>query len=143
MKHIFALALSAALLALTACSDSDDAKPEAEAPAVAPAQQAPAQQSTAPAGQQLSPAQQQALDEAKDMPKQGTVLELLHASGYTYMKVDVGSDKPLWIAVTMMRAQPNDTVQWGDAAVMHNYTSKSLHRTFDTILFASSASIVN
>lgn len=143
MKRISALALSAALLALTACSDSDDAKPEAEAPAAAPTQQAPAQQSAAPAGHQLSPAQQQALDEAKDMPKQGTVLELMHASGYTYMKVDVGSDKPLWIAVTMMRAQPNDTVQWGDAAVMHNYTSKSLHRTFDTILFASSASIVN
>jgi len=147
MKRISALALSAALLTLTACSDSDDAKPEAEAPASAPTQQAPApqapaQQSTAPAGHQLSPSQQQALDEAKDMPKQGTVLELLHASGYTYMKVDVGSDKPLWIAVTMMRAQPNDKVQWGDAAVMHNYTSKSLHRTFDTILFASSASIV-
>ncbi len=142
MKRISALALSAALLALTACSDSDDAKPEAEAPTAAPAQQAPAPQSTAPAGQPLSPAQQQALAEAATMPKQGTVLELLHASGYTYMKVDVGSDKPLWIAVTMMRAQPNDKVQWGDAAVMHNYTSKSLHRTFDTILFASSASIV-
>ncbi len=146
MKRISALALSAALLALTACSDSDDAKPTAEAPAAAPAQQTPTQttpqQSTAPAGQPLSPAQQQALAEAATMPKQGTVLELLHASGYTYMKVDVGSEKPLWIAVTMMRAQPNDTVQWGDAAVMRNYTSKALHRTFDTILFASSASIV-
>jgi len=138
MKRISALALSAALLALTACSDSDEAKPEAEAPAAA----APAQQSAAPAGHQLSPAQQQALDEAKDMPKQGTVLEMMHAAGYTYMKIDTGSAEPLWIAATMMRAQINDKVQWSDAAVMHNYTSKSLHRTFDKILFVSSASIV-
>ena len=148
MKRISALAFSAALLALTACSDSDDAKSEAEDPAAAPAQQAPAQQtpapqSAAPAGQPLSRAQEQALAEAAKMPRQGTVLELMHASGYTYMKVDVGSDKPLWVAVTMMRAQPNDKVQWGEAAVMHNYESKSLHRTFDMILFASSASIIN
>ncbi|VAX02266.1 hypothetical protein MNBD_GAMMA20-240 [hydrothermal vent metagenome] len=148
MKRISALAFSAALLALTACSDSDDAKSEAEDPAAAPAQQAPAQQtpapqSAAPAGQPLSRAQEQALAEAAKMPRQGTVLELMHASGYTYMKVDVGSDKPLWVAVTMMRAQPNDKVQWGEAAVMHNYESKSLHRTFDMILFASSASVIN
>ncbi|HEX23035.1 MAG TPA: hypothetical protein ENH21_06345 [Chromatiales bacterium] len=143
MKRISTLALSAALLALTACSDSDDAKPEAEAPAAAPTQQAPAPQSAAPAGHQLSPAQQQALDEAKNMPKQGTVLEMMHAAGYTYMKIDTGSAEPLWIAATMMRAQINDKVQWSDAAVMHNYTSKSLHRTFDKILFVSSASIVN
>ncbi|MCF6209098.1 MAG: hypothetical protein L3J88_13390 [Gammaproteobacteria bacterium] len=153
MKRISALAFSAALLALAACSDSDDAKSEAEDPAAAPAQQAPAQQapaqqtpapqSAAPAGQPLSLAQQQALAEAAKMPRQGTVLELMHASGYTYMKVDVGSDKPLWVAVTMMRAQPNDKVQWGEAAVMHNYDSKSLHRTFDMILFASSASVIN
>ena len=76
------------------------------------------------------------------MPKQGTVLEMMHAAGYTYMKIDTGSAEPLWIAATMMRAQINDKVQWSDAAVMHNYTSKSLHRTFDKILFVSSASIV-
>ncbi len=150
MKHLSILALAATLLALTACSDSDDAKPAAntEAPA-APAQQAPAApaapapQSSAPAGQQLSPAQRQALAEAQGMPKQGTVLELMHASGYTYMKVDTGDNKTLWIAASLMRAKPDDTVQWGDAAVLHNFNSKSLHRTFDTILFVSNASVVN
>lgn len=150
MKRISILALSATLLALAACSDSDDAKPATEAAAPAqqstpatPAPQPPAQQSAAPAGHQLSPAQQQALAEARSLPKQGTVLELMHAAGYTYMKVDIGTDEPLWIAASMMRAKANDTVQWGDAAVLHNYNSKTLHRTFDKILFVSSAEIVN
>ncbi|HHJ15473.1 MAG TPA: hypothetical protein ENJ80_02130 [Gammaproteobacteria bacterium] len=146
MKRISALVLSAALLTLTACSDSDDAKPEAETTPAAPAQQAPAapaQQSSAPAGHPLNPAQQQALAEAQGIPKQGTVMEMMHAAGYTYMKVDTGSGEPLWIAATMMRIQPNDKVQWGDAAVMHNFNSKSLHRTFDKILFVSNASVVN
>jgi len=148
MKRISALALGATLLALTACSDSDDAKPEAETTPAAPAQQAPAaqapaQQSSAPAGHPLSPAQQQALAEAQGMPKQGTVLEMMHAAGYTYMKVDTGNGEQVWIAASMMRIKPDDKVQWGDAAVMHNFNSKSLHRTFDKILFVSNASVVN
>ncbi len=149
MKRISALALSAALLALTACSDSDDARPTAETTPAAPAEQtapatpAPAPQSSVPPGHQLSPAQQQALAEAQSLPKQGTVLELMHAAGYTYMKVDIGDNEPLWIAASMMRAHPNDTIAWSDAAVLHNYNSKTLHRTFDKILFVSSAKIID
>ena len=139
MKRISILVLGGALLALTACSDSDDAKPQAETTTAAPAQQA-----AVPAGHpQLSPSQQQALAAAQGIPKSGTVLEMMHAAGYTYMKVDTGSGEPVWIAATMMRVQTNDKVQWADAAVMRNFASKSLHRTFDKILFVSNASVVN
>jgi len=144
MKRISTLALCAALLALAACSDSDDTKKKPQVETAAPAQQAPAQQSAMPPGhQQLSPAQRQALAAAQGLPKRGTVLEMMHAAGYTYMKIDTGNGEPIWIAATMMRVQPNDKVQWADAAVMRNFTSKSLHRTFDRILFVSNASVID
>jgi hypothetical protein len=42
----------------------------------------------------------------------------------------------------MMRVKQQDNVQWADAAVMKNFASKSLHRTFDEILFVSNASVI-
>lgn len=139
MKQLSALALGASLLALTACSDSDDAQPEVQASAPAATATAPAQP-TAPAGHPtMTPSQQQAIAEAQTMPNHGSVTEMMHASGYTYMNIDTGNGQSVWIAATMMRVKPGDQIQWGDAAVMHNFTSKSLHRDFDKILFVSNA----
>lgn len=138
MKQLSILALSAALLGLVACSDSGDGKP-AQPVADAPAQPSTQQQ---PTGKPLSPAQQQAVDDAKGMAKQGVVKEMLHASGYTYMNVDTGAGKSVWIAATTMRVKNGNTVKWADAAVMRNFNSKALHRTFDEILFVSNASVI-
>ncbi len=124
-------------LALIACSDSDN-KQAAQSKVVAPATQTPAQ----PGQQQLSPSQQAAIAAAKDLPKQGKVLEMMHAAGYTYMNIDAGTGKPMWIAATMMRVKPEQNVKWTDAAVMNNFASKSLHRTFDQILFVSNAQVI-
>lgn len=131
---INSLIVGAFALVLTACSDSTE-------PKVADQQQTtPANsQNTTPA---LNPSQQAAVDAAKGMPKQGTVLKMMHAAGYTYMNVDTGSGEPLWIAATMMRVKPQQKVQWADAAVMQNFKSSSLHRTFDKILFVSNASVI-
>ena len=131
------LALSVALLSLIGCSESTE--PQTAQPAAQATNQAPGQ--TAPA-HPLNPQQQAAIDAAKGLPKQGTVKEMMHASGYTYMNVDTGAGDPVWIAATMMRVKPQDKVQWSDAAVMRNFNSKSLHRTFDEILFVSNASVV-
>ena len=129
-------------LALIACSDSDKNKEATQSKATAPATQTPAQSTQQPGQQQLSPAQQAALAAAKDLPKQGKVLEMMHASGYTYMNVDTGTGQPMWIAASMMRIKPEQNVKWTDAAVMNNFTSKSLHRTFDQILFVSNAKVI-
>lgn len=134
MKQLFILALGAALLGLLGCSESTDSQSKTAAE--------PQQQSANPAGHKLSPQQQAAVDAAKGLPKQGTVKEMMHAAGYTYMNVDIGADKPVWIAATMMRVKPEDKVQWSDAAVMRNFKSSSLHRTFDEILFVSNASVI-
>ncbi len=139
MKQLYILALGAALLSLMACSDSDDDKsPQPAATASAPQTQQTQQPAT-----KLNPAQQQAIDDAKGMPKQGVVKTMLHSSGYTYMDVDTGNDKSVWIAAAMMRIKIGDTIKWTDAAVMRDFKSSSLHRTFDEILFVSNASVAN
>ncbi len=129
-------------LALIACSDSDNNKETTQSTTTVPANQAPAQPAQQQGQRQLSPSQQAAIAAAKDLPKQGKVLEMMHAAGYTYMNVDTGTGQPMWIAASMMRIKPEQNVKWTDAAVMNNFTSKSLHRTFDQILFVSNAQVV-
>jgi len=124
-------------LTIMACSDSGNNQ-TIQTESVAPTTQAPAQ----PGQQQLSPTQQAAIAAAKNLPKQGKVMEMMHAAGYTYMNVDAGTGKPLWIAASMMRVKPQQTIKWTDAAAMNNFTSKALHRTFDQILFVSNAKVV-
>jgi hypothetical protein len=128
-------------LALIACSDSDN-KQTAHVDNATSTTQAPAPSGQQPGQRQLSPAQQAAIAAAKNLPKQGKVTEMMHAAGYTYMKIDTGTDKSMWIAASMMRVKPEQNVKWTDAAVMNNFTSKSLHRTFDQILFVSNAQVI-
>jgi hypothetical protein len=135
MKRFSLVAVSAVLIGLLGCSESTDTQSQN----AQPADQATAQ---APAGHPLNAQQQAAINAAKDLPKQGTVKEMIHAAGYTYMNVDTGDGKTLWIAATMMRVKPENKVQWGDAAVMRNFNSSSLHRTFDEILFVSNAAVI-
>jgi hypothetical protein len=71
---------------------------------------------------------------------QGQVLNVRHASGYTYMEVDYNGKKT-WIASTALKVNSGDKVMWKDAAVMNNFQSKTLHKTFDEILFVSHAAI--
>lgn len=124
-------------LTIMACSDAGNNQTN-QTESAAPTAQAPTQ----PGQKQLSPTQQAAMDAAKNLPKQGKVMEMMHAAGYTYMNVDAGTGKPLWIAASMMRVKPQQTIKWTDAAVMNNFTSKSLHRTFDQILFVSNAKVI-
>jgi hypothetical protein len=146
------------LVTATACSK----KSETESTTAAPAAQAPAATApTAPAAQSAMPADamhQQAMAGAHPggMPMtgaapqpaamganggQGKIVNTMHASSYTYMEVDTGARK-VWIATNAMQVNNGDTVRWNDAAVMKNFTSNALHRTFDEILFVSAAEVV-
>lgn len=71
-------------------------------------------------------------------PRQGKVIKAMHAGGYTYMQIE-NDGKQFWIAATMLNVQRNDKVSWSDAAVMKNFTSSSLRKTFDKILFVTAA----
>jgi len=67
------------------------------------------------------------------------VLETLNSGGYTYIKVQEGSNS-YWIAMTQRDVKKGDTIKYNEQGWMKNFHSKTLNRTFDTILFASDAS---
>jgi len=65
----------------------------------------------------------------------GTVLETIDSAGYTYLLVDTGTARQ-WVAVTATKVNVGDTVSYYDGMVMPNFTSKSLNKTFDSIIFS-------
>ncbi len=111
-------------LTLTACSNQQEPAAEAttnekSAPAVA-AQQQDAPVVAAPAQAVIS----------------GTVLETMNAAGYTYLQVDTGTDQP-WVAIPETQLAVGDQVSYRQGMVMKNFPSKSLDRTFESIVFSS------
>ncbi len=68
-----------------------------------------------------------------------TVLETMSSGGYTYMKVHEGQ-KDYWIAMTQRAVKKGESISYSEQGWMQNFHSKTLNRTFDSILFAGSAS---
>ncbi len=66
----------------------------------------------------------------------GTVLETMASGGYTYMKVDTGKAQQ-WCAIPEAQVKTGDKISYHDGMVMDNFTSKSLNRTFDSIVFST------
>jgi hypothetical protein len=68
--------------------------------------------------------------------KTGTVAETMDAAGYTYMLVDDGTTKT-WVAVLKSDVAVGQEVSYYDGMVMTNFVSKTLGRTFDSIVFSN------
>lgn len=72
---------------------------------------------------------------------EGKVLQTQTAGGYSYIEVkhDKGSD---WLAAPAMAVKTGDTVRYEGGAVMTNFTSSALKRTFPSILFVGGVEVV-
>jgi hypothetical protein len=66
----------------------------------------------------------------------GTVLETMGSGGYTYMKVDTGSGQP-WIAIPKSSIKVGQKVTYLPGAAMKNFSSKTLNRSFEVIIFSA------
>ena len=89
-------------------------------------------QPNAPARQPAAPSQ---------FTNQGKVLDVIDASIYTYIQVT--SDKsPVWLAASKTKVAKGDTIRYPNGAPMANFYSKSLNRTFDTIIFLDKVEVV-
>ena len=71
-----------------------------------------------------------------DNPNQGVVLSSLDASGYTYIEVETPAGR-VWVAGTRIDLKRGERILWEQPAVMTNFYSKTLDRTFEKILFVS------
>ncbi len=73
-------------------------------------------------------------DEEEDMPHEGTVLEVIQASVYTYLRVD-GPAGAQWIAGPQGEYLPGQRIHYSRGTPMENFYSRALERSFERILF--------
>lgn len=65
---------------------------------------------------------------------EGTVLDTMNGGGYTYVQIKE-SDKTFWAAGPQIEVSKGDTVVVQEQMWMNDFTSKTLDRTFDELLF--------
>lgn len=66
----------------------------------------------------------------------GTIKETMDASGYTYMLV-TSAGKDIWVAIPETQVEAGTTVNYYQGMEMKDFNSKTLNRTFDSIIFSS------
>jgi hypothetical protein len=67
----------------------------------------------------------------------GKVLSTMDVPSYTYVEVLQG-DKKMWLAAATAKVKKGDTVRFDNGMVMTNFYSKTLKRTFPSIVFVNS-----
>jgi len=71
---------------------------------------------------------------------EGIVVDTMDAGGYTYMELENSGHK-FWIAAPTTQVNKGDHIRYFGSMVMSNFTSKTLNRTFSTIVFVTSTQI--
>lgn len=66
---------------------------------------------------------------------QGSVVETMDAGGYTYARLDTGSEE-VWVAAPTVQLSVGEEVQARGSMQMLDFHSPSLDRTFDVLYFA-------
>ena len=115
MKSLNLILISLALISLGACNKNEQH-----------------QQAAAPAPEMQ--AQPEAMEPQTNIS--GTVTETMDTAGYTYIKVDTGSEQ-VWVASPEFTVKIGDPVIVGQSLPMPNYHSNTLNRDFELVYFAS------
>lgn len=70
------------------------------------------------------------------LPQKAKVLSTIDAAPYTYLEV-TQNKKTLWLAANAVPAKKGDVIRFDDGMPMTNFYSKTLKRTFPSVLFVS------
>jgi len=99
---------------------------------------APAAKSGMPAGHPALPiaGHAAAAAPAAKLLYAGKIVETMNVGNYTYIQLEKGSQKS-WAAVPHSDVTLGDEIELEPGTEMGNFTSKSLDRTFDNILFST------
>jgi hypothetical protein len=65
----------------------------------------------------------------------GKVVESMDSGGYTYINIE-NAGKKTWVAVPNMKVTVGQDISFQPGMVMSNFQSKTLNRTFETIVFS-------
>jgi hypothetical protein len=66
---------------------------------------------------------------------QGKIVETMNSSGYTYLLLDAAQGK-VWIAIPETQVATGQVVTCAPGMTMKDFTSKTLNRTFESIVFS-------
>lgn len=66
----------------------------------------------------------------------GKVIETMDSGGYTYVHIQQKDGKKVWLAMPQIKAEKGKTMSFQGGDVMPSYTSKTLKRTFENIIFS-------
>ncbi|HJV85362.1 MAG TPA: hypothetical protein VJ698_07775 [Noviherbaspirillum sp.] len=66
----------------------------------------------------------------------GKVVSTIDAKEYTYIEV-AQDKKTLWLAAPAIKLKKDAVIRFEDGAVMTNFHSKLLNRTFDAVMFVN------
>ncbi|MEN8146972.1 MAG: hypothetical protein ABFR02_05070 [Campylobacterota bacterium] len=137
------ISLAALVLLMSGCSEKPEESTKAAetvkeqtAPAVA-VESAPVQNIY---GTSAQPQQQAAAPEGADVQTNSAhvanVLETMDAAGYTYVKVDEDGNV-YWIAGPRSAVVVGSSISYIEQMIMKDFTSKSLNKTFDILMFTT------
>lgn len=71
---------------------------------------------------------------AAELVNAGTVLEAIHANEFTYLEIK-RIDGQQWIAAPKTDIRPGTHIRYEEGAIMQNFYSKLLKRTFASVMF--------
>jgi hypothetical protein len=82
-----------------------------------------------------APATQPATSAPAASVTKGTVVETMDVAGYTYVQLEKDGQKH-WAAIPATQVKVGDEVELAAGIEMKNFQSKTLDRTFDSIIFS-------
>ncbi len=86
-----------------------------------------------------SPQKNSNMKSQQDIPSlSGKVVETMNSGGYTYVYIEKDGKKT-WVAVPRIEVAIGQDISFHPGMVMNNFTSKTLKRTFETIVFSRGA----
>lgn len=72
----------------------------------------------------------------EELTLSGKVLNAIDANEYTYIEVEQGKET-LWVAAPTVAVQKDAVIRFEDGAVMTDFRSKLLNRTFPAVMFVN------
>lgn len=76
------------------------------------------------------------LPKGGEMTQKGKVVSSINANEYTYIEV-AQNGKTIWIAAPLVQVKKDNVIRFEDGAVMSNFRSKLLNRTFPSVMFVN------
>lgn len=69
-------------------------------------------------------------------PLTGKVLKTMDSGGYTYIYLQKKGDRKIWVAIPKAKVAVGKKIELVPGEEFKNFESKTLHRTFDSVIFS-------